>query len=383
MPQPNNYHASIHTADEFLQKQQGKLERLTNTTFQFEQRFGIGIQAGRYSAVYFDKTAQIAQAYRPNTQVTMQFFQRQQAVLCGVDEAIALVHTFAHKPQTLEIKALHDGDSIEPFEPVLSITGEYQKFGFLEGMIDGILARRTSVATNVTKAVAAANGKPVIFMGDRDDHFGQQAGDGYAAFIGGSTAQATPAMTEWWGGQAMGTMPHALIQLFGGDLLAACHAYRAQFPHEKLVALVDYHNDVIGDALKVAAEFGEQLSGVRVDTSGQMVDAYFSQHPEAGHMGQVDPRGVNVTLIKALRHALDQAGHSKVQIIASGGFTADKIKDFEQQNAPVDAYGVGSSLIKVTLGFTGDCVLLDGKPQAKVGRHYTPSARLQPVTYNI
>src|SRR5699024_12337512 len=125
-------------------------------------------------------------------------------------EAISLLHTFAYNPETLEIYSLKDGDKITLFESVLTVSGAYQQFGFLEVIIDGILSRRTSVATNVYNVVKAASisgkQKPIIFMGDRDDHYTQQAGDGYAAFIGGSTAQATHAMNEWWGKEGMGTM---------------------------------------------------------------------------------------------------------------------------------------------------------------------------------
>src|SRR5699024_6898757 len=100
-------------------------------------------------------------------------------------------------PEELEIYSLKDGDKIKPFESALTSTGPYQSFGYLEGIIDGILSRRTSVATNVYNVVKAASAsgkqKPIIFMGDRDAHFTQQAGDGYAAFIGGSTAQPTHA----------------------------------------------------------------------------------------------------------------------------------------------------------------------------------------------
>src|SRR5699024_10347811 len=98
--------------------------------------------------------------------------------------------------------------------------------------------------------------KPVIFMGDRDDHYTQQAGDGYSAFIGGSTAQATHAMSEWWGIQGMGTMPHAMIQIFRGDVVAASKANHETFPDEDLRALVDYNNDVITDALNIAKAVG-------------------------------------------------------------------------------------------------------------------------------
>lgn len=354
-------------------KRQGKIERLTNKTFKFDQR----VSEGWFSAVYFLKTAKIASEHLPKHRVTMQFFQKKNAVLCGIDEAVALLHCFAHQPDSLSIHALHDGDKVAPYETVLTIEGEYSKFGHLEGIIDGILARRTSVATNVYNTVQAANHKHIIFMGDRDDHFSQQAGDGYSAFIGGSSAQATYAMNEWWGTQGMGTMPHALIQLFNGDLIAACHAYRQQFPNDHLVALVDYHNNVIADSLAVAKAFGKNLYGVRVDTSQQMIDQHFLDNPQ--ELGKFDPRGVNKRLIQVLRKALDNSGFSHVKIIVSGGFDVTKIQDFENDNTPVDAYGVGSSLIKVNIGFTGDCVRLNGKNQSKSGRFYQPNKRLQLV----
>src|SRR5699024_11385538 len=124
---------------------------------------------------------------------------------------------------------------------------------------------------NVAKAARVSGvQKPVIFMGDRDDHFTQQAGDGYAAFIGGSTAQATHAMNEWWGKKGMGTMPHALIQMFRGDVVDATKAYHKMFPEDELMELVDYNNDVITDSLKLAKEFGEKSTAIRVDTSGTM-----------------------------------------------------------------------------------------------------------------
>lgn len=364
---------------EIEQKLQGEINRLTNKTFKFDKR----IKEGWFSAVYFLKTREIVEKKLPQNMVTMQFFQKNEAVLCGTDEVIALVHTFANDPESLDIHSLKDGDKIVPFESVLTITGPYQNFGFLEGIIDGILSRRTSVATNVYNVVKAARysgkQKPVIFMGDRDDHYTQQAGDGYAAFIGGSTAQATHAMNEWWGKKGMGTMPHALIQMFRGDIVAATKAYYESFPEDEIMALVDYNNDVITDSLKVAQAFGERLSAVRVDTSKTLVDKYFLRNHHL--MGTFDPRGVIPELIFALREALDEAGFSYVQIVVSGGFTEAKIRRFEKQNVPVDMYGVGSSLLKINTGFTGDNVLLNGTHSAKEGRKYRPNPRLEKVEY--
>jgi nicotinate phosphoribosyltransferase len=81
-----------------------------------------------------------------------------------------------------------------------------------------------------------------------------------------------------------------------------------------------------------------------------------------------------------VRDALDAAGFGEVKIVASGGFTLDKIRDFERDGVPVDAYGIGSSLIRGSNDFTGDIVMTDGRPSAKVGRHYRPNPRLELVT---
>jgi nicotinate phosphoribosyltransferase len=81
-----------------------------------------------------------------------------------------------------------------------------------------------------------------------------------------------------------------------------------------------------------------------------------------------------------VRDALDQAGFAHVRIVVSGGFTADKIREFEANDVPVDAYGVGSSLIRGSNDFTADIVVTDGRPSGKVGRHLRPSSRLELVT---
>jgi nicotinate phosphoribosyltransferase len=68
-----------------------------------------------------------------------------------------------------------------------------------------------------------------------------------------------------------------------------------------------------------------------------------------------------------------------VHIVVSGGFDAEKILRFEQEGAPVDAYGVGSSLLRGHNDFTADIVRVDGRPCAKVGREERPNPRLSPV----
>ena len=96
-------------------------------------------------------------------------------------------------------------------------------------------------------------------------------------------------------------------------------------------------------------------------------------------MGRFRPSGVCPQLVRNVRQALDTHGFQKVRIIVSGGFTAEKIQDFERQQVPVDAYGVGSSLFQGRFDFTADVVRRDGKPCAKVGREYQPNPRLELV----
>ena len=87
-----------------------------------------------------------------------------------------------------------------------------------------------------------------------------------------------------------------------------------------------------------------------------------------------------VAIERSIRDALDAAGFGEVRIVVSGGFDIDKIREFETGEVPVDAYGVGSSLIRGSNDFTADIVLTDGEPSAKVGRRYRPNPRLEAVT---
>ena len=358
-------------------KKQGKISRLTNKTFNFPKELGEGF----YSANYFLKSREIVSKNKPGHIVTMQWFQRRDdSMLCGIDEAIAVIHTFAHNPQDLVIEALNDGDIIQNQEPVLKVTGRYEDFGFLESVIDGILARRTSVATNVREVLKVIGDTPVFSMADRQDDYLTQVGDGYATYVAGITKVSTDAQGKWWGGKGMGTMPHALIQICGGDVCKASDIYLATFPNEKVTALIDYNNNVVRDAVILAKHLGEKLNAVRVDTSKALIDHYFDDKDTSGF----DPHGVCKELIFALRKALDDNGFNFVKITVSSSFTAEKIKEWVSAKVPVNMYGVGTYFVNnMTCGFTGDLVVLDGKDQAKEGRANYSNPKLKKVPYPI
>ena len=358
-------------------KKAGKISRLTNKTFQFPKE----LKDGFYSANYFLKSQKIVALNAPNHIVTMQWFQRRDdSMLCGVDEAIALIHTFAIHPEELEIEALNDGDIIQNMEPVLKVTGKYENFGFLESVIDGILARRSSVATNVYNVMKVVGDTPIFSMADRQDDYHTQIGDGYATYVAGINKVSTDAQGAWGGGKGMGTMPHALIQVCDGDVCKAADIYHKTFPEEKVTALIDYHNNVVRDSLILARHLGKDLKGVRVDTSKSLIDHYFDDKDTSGF----DPHGVCKELIFALRKALDDEGFNYVGITVSSGFTAEKIAEWKKLNVPVSMYGVGTSFVNnMTCGFTGDLVVLDGKNQAKEGRGNYHNPKLKKVPYPI
>jgi nicotinate phosphoribosyltransferase len=333
------------------------------------------MREGYYTDVYFNHARETLLRDGRHPRVVMQVFQKKHAVLGGMDEAIAILKLCSDDWDELTVHALYDGDQIAPWETLMTIEGDYTLFAHLETVYLGVLARRTLVATNVLRVVEAARGKPILFFPARHDHHRVQTGDGYAAHVAGAIGVSTDAQASWWGGRGIGTVPHALIAAYGGNTVLAATKFAEFAPDDaNVVVLVDFENDSVRTSLEVARAMGDRLWGVRLDTSRTLVDRSLWNE-----MGDFDPRGVNERLVRKVRDALDENGFERVKIVASGGFDADRIREFEAKNVPVDSYGVGSSLIRGDNDFTADIVLTDGHPSAKVGRAYRPNPRLEPV----
>jgi nicotinate phosphoribosyltransferase len=373
-----------------------------------------------------------------DVRVEAQAFMRRApaAVVGGVDAALAMLRhcagtfegeQFVETWADLQVEAIEDG-MIVPYggqaddvRPVLRIRGRYRDFALLETPILGYLTRISRVATSVYEAAQVANGKPILFFPARFDLPAVQAADGYAYWLGLQAAGAgrasaplvsTDAQGAWWGGAGGGTIPHALMAAYLSDTAEATAAFARVLPPEQpRTALVDFNNDVIGDSLCTLDRFWQEyrqalqqadadgmrrwtLGAVRVDTSPSVRDRSL----EPG-----DPAGVSVLLTRRLREALDQAWQRwtpepaleeaamaycrAVRIVVTGGFSKERIAQFEAQHAPVDAYGVGSTFLRndadTNTDFTLDVVQvwLDGRwtPIAKVGRQPNTNAQLVPV----
>ena len=417
------------------------------------------IRAGYKSDIYFARTKLILERDKRRDRVTMQVFQKHpNAVVVGTDQTLALLHVGAgeyrdraraetmfqrylvaerrlygrwlalprvtweeYEPaarevfdvsrelaelwrpawRDLDVRSVYDGEIVSPREPVMHIEGEYASFAHLETLYLGALSEGTRVATNTRDVVAAARGKPVIMFGARHQGHEAQAGAGYAAYVGGAVGVSTDEQGEWWGSTGLGTVPHALIAVYGGDTTVATlkfdeyinrasdalgHLTAKGTPegHVNVTSLVDFRNDVVNTSLGVAHALGQRLWGVRVDTSETLIDK--SVLREIGEADGVtrdgEARGVTPRLIFLLRKALDDAGYGHVRIVASGGFDAKKIRRFEELAVPVDVYGVGSALVSGG-GFdhTADIVRVNGKPLAKTGRAYEVTDRLHAVDW--
>lgn len=335
------------------------------------------IREGYYSDVYFNRTVDVLAADDHHPQVLMQVFQKQHAVVGGMDEAIAILKLCSEDFSQLRVHALYDGDEIAPWETAMTIEGDYTLFARLETVYLGVLSRRTKVATNVRRVVEAANGKQVIFFPARHDHHLVQTGDGYAAHVSGAIGVSTDAQASWWGGRGVGTVPHSLIASYDGNTVLAARKFAKHVMDADvhIIVLVDFENDCVRTSLEVARALGPRLWGVRLDTSETIVDASVVQV-----MGEFDPRGVNAELCRLVRHALDREGFDEVKIVVSGGFDVDKIQRFEREGVPVDAYGVGSAFFRGVFDYTADVVMVEGRPRAKIGRRYRPNPRLELVT---
>jgi nicotinate phosphoribosyltransferase len=323
------------------------------------------ILSGDSADVYFMRATRILEREGLDPLVTMEVFARQGGVLCGIDEAKNLLgHVLAEAdPAETLVEALDDGDVFAPKEIVLRIRARYRAFGLYETAILGMLAQSTGWATAARECVEAAAPQPVISFGARHVHPDITDVLDYAAIVGGCVGASTPAGARLAGLNPTGTMPHALVLIFGDTVEAALAFDRDLEPDVPRIVLVDTFKDEAEEALRVAEALGERLFGIRLDTP-------------------VERGRVTADLVKEVRARLDLAGHRHVKIVVSGGLTPDRIRYFKESGAPVDSFAVGSYISGAApIDFTGDIKEIDGRPVAKRGRipGLTPNERLRPV----
>lgn len=306
------------------------------------------IKAGKVTDVYFERAINVLKAKGINKYVKAEFVVKkfpssyQWGVFAGLDEVLQLLEGL---PITL--KAMPEGTIFRTNEPVMTIEGMYLDFAVYETAILGLICQASGIATKAARCKLAAGDKIVIHFGARRMHPAITPMIDRSSYIGGCDGVATPVGSKLLGIPASGTMPHAMILLFG-DTLEAVKAFDEVIdPKIPRIALIDTFTDEKFEAIRIAEALGDKLYGVRLDTPSSR-------------------RGNFLAILKEVRWELDIRGFKNVKIFVSGGIDEETIK---QLNEVVDAYGVGTSISGApVLDFAMDIVEIEGKPIAKRGK---------------
>jgi len=225
---------------------------------------------------------------------------------------------------TGEIWATEEGTVVFPGEPLIRVTAPIIEAQLVETFLLNTVNLQTTIATKASRVVHAAKGKPVIEFGLRREH-GIDAGMKVArsSYIAGCEGTSNVLAGMAYGIPIFGTMAHSFVMSFPKEI-DAFRAFARTFP-DKSTLLTDTYDDIRGaeKAIQIARELeknGHKLGGVRLD-SGDLQETS-----------------------KKVRVLLNQNGLSYVQIFASGDLDEYRIEQLLNNNAKIDAFGVGTKM---------------------------------------
>lgn len=309
---------------------------------------GREIREGKVTDIYFLRTMEVLRAKGlADKRVVMEVAARslpgkaRWGILAGVEEVAELL-----RGRDVDVYSLPDGSLFRPWTPVMRIEGPYSEFGILETSILGFLSSLSGVATAAARVKMAAGDKTVVNFGIRRQHPAVSLAFEKAGLIGGLDG-SSGILVGSLGFRPVGTMPHAMIILFGDQVLA-WRSFDEVMPDDvPRIALVDTFYDEKTEALMAAEALGERLEGVRLDTPSSR-------------------RGDMAEIVREVRWELDLRGFRHVKIFVSGGLNEYTVKELSEAGA--DAFGVGSHIIGARpVDFGMDIVEVEGRPIAKRG----------------
>jgi nicotinate phosphoribosyltransferase len=225
---------------------------------------------------------------------------------------------------TGDVHAMPEGTVFFANEPILRITAPLPQAQFVESRLINILHFQSLIAAKAARMMLAAPDRLLVDFGFRRAH-GAEAGvmAARASYIMGFAGTATVLAGKQFGIPLYGTMAHSFIEAFDDETEA--FAAFAQARPDNLVLLLDTY-DTEAAARKVVA-LAPRLKAAGIAIRGVRLDS-----------------GDLVALSRSVRAILDAGGLRDVIIFASGGLDEDSLAAFAQQNAPIDGYGVGTSL---------------------------------------
>jgi nicotinate phosphoribosyltransferase len=322
---------------------------MANRSKRFHIASEADIKAGEVSDVYFARTVQILRARgltkRVKAEVRLKSFPQADwsfGVLAGIEEVAGLLEGLP-----VDVWAMDEGTLFGPHQPVLVIEGTYVEWAEYETALLGFLCQASGIATKAARCKRAAGERQVISFGARRMHPAVAPMIERNAFIGGCDGVAVTKSAELIDADPTGTIPHALVLLFG-DTVAALTAFNEVVdPKVRRVALIDTLQDEKFEAIRVAEALGKDLYAVRLDTPSSRRGDFFQ-------------------ILSEVRWELDIRGHEHVKILASGGVDEYEILKL---NPLVDGYGVGTSIANApVLSFALDIMEIEGRPMAKRGK---------------
>jgi nicotinate phosphoribosyltransferase len=264
-------------------------------------------------------------------------------LLAGVKDAATLL-----SGRDVDVDAMCEGRLFDG-GPVARIEGPYLEFARLETSLLGLLSHASGMATAALETRRAAPESTVLSFGARHVHPAIAAVVERSALLAGLDGFSHVAAGELLGREAGGTMPHALVICFGrGNQEAAWHAFDdAVAPGVPRVALCDTYGDEVDEVVRATEALGDDLDGVRIDTTGSR-------------------RGDFRHILREVRWELDVRGREDVALFASGGLGPTELR---QLRDVVDGFGVGSHVSNADpVDFALDIVAVGGAPAAKRGK---------------
>src|SRR6184192_1652728 len=306
------------------------------------------IKRGEVSDVYFARTVQILIHRGDKKRVKAEIYLKslpedwRWGILAGVEEAAALMEGVP-----VDLQAMDEGTVFNPYQPVIVIDGVYVEWAQYETALLGLLCQASGIATKAARCKKAAADRQVISFGARRMHPTLAPMIERNAFVGGCDGVAVTKAAELIEADPTGTIPHALVLMFG-DTVEALKAFNDVIdPKVRRVALIDTLQDEKFEAIRVAEALGKDLYAVRLDTPSSR-------------------RGDFFRIIEEVRWELDIRGFEHVKILASGGIDEYEILKL---NPLVDGYGVGTSIANApVLNFALDIMEIEGRPVAKRGK---------------
>ena len=235
-----------------------------------------------------------------------------------------------------DVHAMPEGTVFFADEPILRITAPLPLAQLIETRLINIVHFQCLVASKAARMMLAAPGKLMVDFGLRRAH-GAEAGvmAARASYIAGFAGTATVLAGELYGIPIFGTMAHSFVQAHDDE--AAAFELFAQSRPENLTLLIDTYDTEAGARKVVAlaprlAARGIKIGAVRLD-SGDLA-----------------------ALSKSVRRILDQGGLNDVRIFASGGLDEDSVAAMLHAGAPIDGFGMGTSLTTSSDVPALDCV---------------------------